>query len=156
MTAPPARIDFRRFGVKFSDAEATTQPTPADQARPGGLTVAKVRTPSAASQLGLIAGDQIVSVGGNPVTTVSQIGQSIEKSLSTGPREEHVTIPLVVLRAGAEHTLTISNAELTNAGYGPLLTEFGHYVPPQYVTGYRGAINDPHIPANPSGAVPGR
>jgi|GEM_PF-2530027 len=155
MTAPPARIDFRRFGVKFENALTSTQPAPADQARPGTLTIAKVRTPSAASQLGLESGDEILSVGNQAVTTSTQIGQALEKALATSPREDHVAIPLVVRRNDAERTFTISNAELAMAGYGPLLTELGHYVPAQYVTGYRGAMDDPHIPANPTGAYLG-
>ncbi len=155
MTAPPARIDFRRFGVRFENALTSTQPTPSDQAGPGALTIAKIRTPSAASQLGLQSGDQIVSIGDQSVATIGQIGQAIEKALATGPREDHVAIPLVVRREGVEQSFTISNAELTMAGYGPLLTEFGHYVPAQHVTGYRGAMDDPHIPANPAGAYLG-
>jgi len=153
MTSPPARIDFRRFGVKFVDE--ATQPTTAQQTQSGALSVAKIRSPSAASQLGLKVGDQIVAVGGAPVVTSTQIGQALEKALRTGPREDHVAIPLVVRRNGQQRTLVVSNAELTLAGYGPLLTEFGQYVPPQHVTGYRGTVHDPNIPANPTGAYLG-
>lgn len=156
MTAPPARIDFRHFGVKFGEAAGSTQgQTPSEQARPAALTISKIRTPSAASQLGLKVGDQIISVGGEQVATAGQIGQVLEKALSSGPPENHVAIPLVVLRNGVEQTLTISNAQIAVAGYGPLLTTFGHYIPPQHMTGYRGTIDDPHIPANPRGAYLG-
>lgn len=155
MTAPPSRIDFRRFGAKFADAARDANPTPAEQAASGALVIAKVRSPSAASSLGLKPEDQIVSVAGQQITSSSQIGQAIEKALSTGRRDDHVAIPLVVRRAGADQTLTISNAELTMAGYGPMLAEYGHYVPPQHVTGYRGANDGPDIPANPAGAYLG-
>jgi S1-C subfamily serine protease len=156
MTAPPARIDFRRFGVRFAKSAAgDVNATPAKQARANSLTVATVRRPSPASQIGIEPRDQIISVGGKQVSTIGQIGQALEQELATGPRHEQVAIPLVVRRGGSERTLTISNGELTMAGYGPLLTEFGHHVPPQYVTGYRSSGSEPFIPASPTGAYLG-
>ncbi len=73
-----------------------------------GLVVSDVTNNSALASAGLRAGDQIVSINGQPITTQAQFMQYL-----TGPNLGTSAIPLIVMRNGAQQTLNLQPTALT-------------------------------------------
>ncbi len=129
-------ITPRRLGLKFKRGDQ-------------GLQIEQVFKGSAADKLGFRQGDQVVSVGGRPVSNGQQFALAMQHAVHAGARDDRLSIPAVVRRDGAERTLHWTNGTLAVAGYGTLLTRYGYYLPPQIVTSYRDSGDGPFIPGNP-------
>jgi membrane-associated protease RseP (regulator of RpoE activity) len=80
------------------------------------LTVDDVSVNSAAAQIGLHSGDQIVSVGGRNVTSQRDFQSTLGSY--AGSRNSNRGVPVVVRRNGALQTLYWTNLALGLAGYG--------------------------------------
>jgi membrane-associated protease RseP (regulator of RpoE activity) len=102
------------------------------------LQVESVRAGSAAADIGLRAGDRIVSLGNIKITTSDALLRALVVSMRDEAGDKHLRVPLIVDREGVQQTLYLDNDAVAHAGYGQLLHENGHYVPPRYVTAFRG------------------
>jgi membrane-associated protease RseP (regulator of RpoE activity) len=105
------------------------------------LTVNSVTANSAAAQVGLRGGDQIVSVGGRNVNSQRDFQSSL--SNSAGNQNWRNGVPVVVRRNGALQTLYWTNLALglTGLGYGYGYGPYGYgglgfYGPYRYGVGY--------------------
>jgi len=120
-----------------------------------GVTIQGMQPRGAAAAIGLRDGDEIVAIGNHRLGRGDQFGRTLERALSDGPRRHPLRLPMQVRRGGRVTTVYWTSAALAMAGYGPLLTQYGYEVPPQYVTGYRGATVAPPVPSRPDGAYLG-
>jgi len=136
-----ARIDAQQLGAQL-------------QANNNQLSVQNVAPNSAAAQIGLRSGDEIVSLGGQNVANQDQFHSAFEQQWRNTGRDRNGRIPLVVRRNGAMQTLYWTNAALASAGFGAMGGGYraGSYQPGyQYSSGYRGESG----PMNPNGAFLG-
>jgi S1-C subfamily serine protease len=102
------------------------------------LQVESVRAGSAAADIGLRAGDRILSLGNIKITNSDALLRALVVSMRDEAGDKHLHVPLIVDRGGVQQTLYLDNDAVAHAGFGQLLHENGHYVPPRYGTAFRG------------------
>jgi S1-C subfamily serine protease len=119
------------------------------ESRQGRLAIGNVSPNSAAAQIGLQAGDQVASIGGQNISNEQQFHTAMRDQFNRFGGNGNYRIPIVVYRNGNPTTLYWTWAALALAGYGPLAPGWrggyygnGYYADnAPYQTGYRGAPN---------------
>ncbi len=105
-----------------------------------GLAVQSTSERSAAREIGLRDGDEIVSIGGQNVRDRNQFRAMFHQQINRRGANRDFRIPIVVRRNGNLQTLYWTAAALGLAGYGPFGSGY-RPLPPAYVeyrSGYRG------------------